>query len=40
MTRVDIVEMVCDWAAISEEMNTSLLEWAEQYVKKHDFLDS
>lgn len=40
MTREDIVEMVCDWKAISTEMGTSLLEWAESYVKRHEFLEA
>jgi hypothetical protein len=30
MSEIDIIEMVCDWAARSEQYNNSLTEFAER----------
>lgn len=32
-----LAEMVADWAAMSVELNTSLLEWSEKTVPKYSF---
>lgn len=32
MNCYDIIEMVCDWAAMSQELGTSLLEWVDKNV--------
>lgn len=37
MTRVDILEMVADWVAMSNELNSSTREWATGFLKKHKF---
>lgn len=33
MTKIDIAEMVCDWAAMSQELGTSLREWSDKKIK-------
>lgn len=35
MTDEDIAEMVADWAAISQELDNSLVEWKNRFVKDH-----
>lgn len=32
MTNIDIIEMVCDWAAMTQENKTSLKKWANKHV--------
>jgi hypothetical protein len=34
MNALDIAEMVCDWAAMSQELDTSLKDWADKNVNK------
>ena len=34
MNKYDLAEMVADWAAISQEKNTSLKDWADQNIGK------
>ena len=37
MSNIDIAEMVCDWGAISLELNTSLLNWVDLNIANYDF---
>lgn len=37
MSKVDIIEMVADWAALSQELNSSLKKWADQSIGKWKF---
>lgn len=34
MIRVDLIEMIADWTAMSQELNNSLKEWADKNVNK------
>lgn len=35
MTPLDLAEMVADWAAMSQELNNSLIKWKNNFIEKH-----
>lgn len=37
MSKKDLIEMVCDWAAMGQEMGDSLKAWADKTVPKKNF---